>query len=208
MIRCPGILRWMPAASVVGAAGYLAGSAGTDLTRALMFGAATGLVAMLIWLLATTATPLASQVGQIDMRDRLTEELYRSRRRGHPLALVRLALSDDLEVHQELRAHIRQMDHIEIDGERASLLLPEASRSEAERLVGRLHAAVPAAFRDSTPVIAVFPEDGVTERALAAAVGGRPFFAEALGNAGLPDADASRPAPDADRAGSERPAAG
>ncbi|MBA2631553.1 MAG: hypothetical protein H0U86_00905 [Chloroflexi bacterium] len=205
MIRGTGIIRWVAALTVVGAAAYLAGSGGIAPALAVLVGSAGGLLAALIWLL--TATPLAPAAGRDGLRGRLTVELDRCRRRGHHLALVRLTLSADPSARVRLPAFIRQMDHLAIADEHAYLLLPEASRSEAELLVGRIGEAVPAAFADSTPLIAVFPEDGLTERALLAAVDGHPYFAEPLGIAGLRD-PGSADADGADDTASERQAAG
>lgn len=185
MIRRAGIIRWVAALMIVGAGAYLAGSGGIAPALAVLVGLAGGLVAALIWLL--TATPLAPAAGRDGLHGRLTTELDRCRRRGHHLALVRLTLSADASARVRLPSFIRQMDHLAVADDHAYLLLPEASRSEAEQLVGRLRAAVAAAFADRTPLIAIFPDDGLTERALLAAVDGHPYFAEPLGIAGLRD---------------------
>lgn len=206
MTRLSAMLRWAASLGVVGAVAFLAGSSGAHPAAAIGFGAATGVLATLIWF--ATATPLPPERGEDVIRVRLADELYRSRRRGHHVALVRLALSADEPARDLLPAMIRQMDHLAIEGDQAYLLLPEASRSEADELVRRLRASVPSAFSDSTALVAVFPEDGVTERALLAAVDGHPFFAEPLGTASVHDVG-SRLSPDeADGDASEREAAG
>lgn len=157
---------------------YAVGSSGLAGTPAILLMVAVGVGAMLTWTI--TARPMP-QRRQGDIWELLTAELDRSRRRAHPVSLVAFSVDSAPDAARELRPVLRSMDHLQAVERDLIILLPEASRGEAESLVGRLRETVPALAGMTDCRIAVFPYDGVTERALRSRVEGRPYFAEPLG---------------------------
>jgi hypothetical protein len=137
---------------------------------------------MLAWIIAARPAPSGRQD---DIWAILSAELDRSRRRAHPMSLVAFSVDTAPDV-RDVQPLLRGMDYVQAAEGRLVILLPEASREEAERFVRRLREAVPALSEAPRPRIAVFPYDGVTERALRSCVEGRPYFAEPLGRVTAP----------------------
>lgn len=102
-------------------------------------------------------------------------ELIRSRRRAHPLALVRIpaAASDpvaQLIALERVRGSLRRADAAWVDEADLYVMLPETSRDAAWPALTRLAALGFTAER--APRLAVFPDDGLTSGVLVSAVAG------------------------------------
>lgn len=100
-------------------------------------------------------------------------EFIRSRRRAHPLALVRIpgAGSDPVALLTELdrvKGSLRRADAAWVDETDLYVMLPETSRDAAGPALARIAELGFAA--DRAPRLAVFPHDGLTSGLLISAV--------------------------------------
>jgi hypothetical protein len=132
-------------------------------------------------------------------------ELERSRRYGHPLALVRVVPLKPVEAQpdqavrparrarperfsgraaadlvQALRESLRDIDAVWVDRRGVFMLLPESDANAGHSLVGRLRSGERPLLSDQDDVrVGAFPSDGLTLDAMIAAVT-RPVPAPAL----------------------------
>ncbi len=113
-----------------------------------------------------------------DAWEAVHREIARARRHERPLALVRLSgdgrMDEALARAGTIVPLLRRIDRIWAEHGDVNILLPEADRAAAERLVERLRARQP----NASPVeasIACFPADGLTSGALLAALYGTPL---------------------------------
>ncbi|MEA2340947.1 MAG: hypothetical protein QOG11_1024 [Solirubrobacteraceae bacterium] len=112
----------------------------------------------------------------------LRHEVDRSRRHGHPAALVRIApatasASADRRARRELngiaqrlQGLLRTIDCIWLQKDAVYVLLPEADRDSVEALIARLRRVAPGLLPAGGVTMACFPEDGLTANALRATV--------------------------------------
>jgi len=120
------------------------------------------------------ATPATSE----DAWATVHRELARARRHERPLALVRLP-GDGRQESALTRAeaivpYLRRIDRVWAEHGDVNLLLPEADRAAAQRLVERLRERQPDA-QASEASIASFPADGLTSGAILATLYGLPL---------------------------------
>jgi lipopolysaccharide/colanic/teichoic acid biosynthesis glycosyltransferase len=109
----------------------------------------------------------------------LDREIDRSRRHRHQLTLLRLGAPSGngadprrlIATADRLRALIRSVDDVWVDGEGLFVLLPESGRDDADGLLNRLATTAPEIVGVGEVIVAAFPEDGLTANALRAAVG-------------------------------------
>jgi hypothetical protein len=107
----------------------------------------------------------------------LRHEVDRSRRHDHPLALVRLPVSDGqalTRAYREVAALKRSVDVVWVESRDVFVLLPEADRTGAKGFLARVRAAASPALALAEVRLACFPEDGLTPAALRQAVLRRP----------------------------------
>jgi hypothetical protein len=111
----------------------------------------------------------------------LRHEVDRSRRHGHPAALVRIApvtvASNDRRARRELngiaqrlQGLLRTIDCIWLQRDAVYVLLPEADRDAVEALMARLRRVAAGLLPAEGVAVACFPEDGLTANALRSAV--------------------------------------
>jgi hypothetical protein len=129
-----------------------------------------------------------------DLSDALCREIERSRRYRHAFTLIRVAPKkahatdvwvprsrrvgrprrqrrDPLdELADELRACLRTGDVAWSDGSALYVVLPETDGTGADAVVERVRGAARAVARDAEVRVASFPEQGLTDHALRAAV--------------------------------------
>jgi hypothetical protein len=144
---------------VAGAAGA-AGIIGIFVDRARLAGS------------APPATITTSQAGWEDFH----RELARARRYQRPVAIVRLPGApgvDDRERAAALHLLVRQTDRVWAEHGDTLVVLAEADRPEAERVVARIRARRPETLGIGA-FIATFPADGLTSGALLATLYGPP----------------------------------
>jgi hypothetical protein len=104
-------------------------------------------------------------------------ELARARRYERTFAVVRFARPErdigatQVRLLDEVSASARRIDRVWVDGNDVLVLLPESTRAAAEALVARIRSRVPQDFELSSSV-ACFPLDGLTARAVIAALQG------------------------------------
>src|ERR671930_1210037 len=139
-----------------------------------------------------------------DLSDALCREIDRSRRYRHAFTLIRVAPEKahaidvrmprsrrvgrpgrrrhDLleELAAELRACLRTGDVAWSEGAALYVLLPETDMSGADAVVERFRRAARAVAGDADVRVASFPEQGLTDHALRAAVTRRPLRADAF----------------------------
>jgi hypothetical protein len=140
-----------------------------------------------------------------DLSDALRREIERSRRYRHAFTLIRVAPEkahatdvrvprsrrvgrpgrrryDPLEeLAAELRACLRTGDVAWSEGSALYVLLPETDVTGADAVVERVRRAARAVARDADLRVASFPEQGLTDHALRAAVTRRRLPAGAFG---------------------------
>lgn len=107
----------------------------------------------------------------------LHRELARARRHERPLAIVRLpgaAGSDAAARAAAIAPFLRRIDRVWSEHGDVNVLLPEADRAAADRLIGRLRARQPETVGVAAS-IASFPADGLTSGALLASLYGTPL---------------------------------
>jgi len=143
-----------------------------------------------------------------DLSDALCREIERSRRYRHAFTLLRVAPEkaqatdiwvppsrrvgrprrqrhDPLdELADELRACLRTGDVAWSEGSALYVLLPETDVTGADAVVERVRSAARAVARDADVRVASFPEQGLTDHALRAAVTRRRLPAAAFGRDG------------------------
>lgn len=182
---------------VAAAAAYQLGSQGGGLWGVGMVVAAIGAgIAIGLLLTARVARPYDPET----LLAALAAELDRARRRPHPVSLLHLALKPNRSAWTGLEQALRSTEVVQIADGAALIVMPAAPRSEAEALVARLQRECPTAVGEEYR-IATFPDDGVTEHALIAAVSGQPIFHEPLGKVAL--VNARDQAPDGSAVGQE-----
>jgi hypothetical protein len=135
-----------------------------------------------------------------DLFDELRREVDRSRRRDHPVTLVRVELEParaELRARRELRQAARRVegivrttDSVWTHGHAVYVLLPETDRDAAGALVSRLWLDMPDLLRLQELRMACFPWDGLTPNALRAAVERVPRVAEERPSGAAPPAAA------------------
>ena len=137
-----------------------------------------------------------------DFSDPLSREIERSRRYRHAFTLIRVAPAkappnhiqvprsprvgrpvrrrrDPLdELAAELRACLRTGDVAWSEGSALYVLLPETDGTGADAVVERFRRAARAVAGDADVRVASFPEQGLTDHALRAAVTRRPLRAD------------------------------
>ena len=91
----------------------------------------------------------------------LAVEIDRSRRYNRPFALVGILATDH---EDDLRAATRSIDRVWRDDGCVFVLLPESNREIAERMLERLRRND--VVNGAPASVAVFPDDGLTTRAL------------------------------------------
>ena len=99
----------------------------------------------------------------------LSRELDRSRRHGHPLALVQLPASSAGELdraHRAIEVLVRSVDAVWLERGALFVLLPETDHTRADGFVARVRAAAPASIAVEAIAVACFPDDGLTSEAL------------------------------------------
>ena len=99
----------------------------------------------------------------------LSRELDRSRRHGHPLALVQLPASSAGELdraHRAVELLVRSVDGVWLGRDAIFVLLPETDRTRADGFVARVRAAAPASIAVEAIAVVCFPDDGLTSEAL------------------------------------------
>jgi hypothetical protein len=107
----------------------------------------------------------------------LHRELARARRHERPLAIVRLPGDGGTDAAARAAAiapYLRRIDRVWSEHGDVNVLLPEADRAAAERLVGRLQARQPETV-GAAASIAAFPTDGLTSSALLSMLYGTPL---------------------------------
>jgi hypothetical protein len=122
-----------------------------------------------------TADPLRgdAEVGWAEFH----RELVRARRYERTFAIVRFAGAErdvgatQVRLLDEVSASARRIDRVWVDGNDVLVLLPESTRAAAEALVARIRSRAPQDFGLSSSV-ACFPLDGLTARAVIAALQG------------------------------------
>ena len=136
-----------------------------------------------------------------DLADPLSREIERSRRYRHPFTLIGVAPEkapapdvraprahrvarpgrrrrDPLdELAAELRSCLRTGDVAWSEGSTLFVLLPETDARGADAVVERFRRAARAAAADADVRVASFPEHGLTDHALRAAIARRPLRA-------------------------------
>ena len=151
-----------------------------------------------------------------DVSDALCREIERSRRYRHAFTLIRVAPENahatdvrmprsrrvgrpgrrrhDLleELAAELRACLRTGDVAWSEGSALYVLLPETDMTGADAVVERFRRAARAVARDADVRVASFPEQGLTDHALRAAVTRRRLPAGAFGRDGAATSNAGR----------------
>lgn len=106
----------------------------------------------------------------------LHRELARARRYERTFAIVRLAGpardagATQVRLLDEAAASARRIDRVWIDGSHVHVLLPESTRAAAEALVARIRSRMPQIELRTS--VACFPLDGLTARAVIAALDG------------------------------------
>lgn len=93
--------------------------------------------------------------------DDLVRELERSRRFSRPLALIGAPAESR---YGAISGAIRKIDRIWLDDGAVYVLLPESDRCVADALLDRLHRS--GVLPSDAAVVAVFPDDALTSRAL------------------------------------------
>ncbi len=108
-------------------------------------------------------------------------ELERARRFRREFALLRVRRSGtgsgtgrpwrrkppaDVARFDKLQSSVRSIDTVWIDGMSMYILLPEASRGTALRVLERLRSETPEAFTDASVAVVAFPADALTAGAL------------------------------------------
>jgi hypothetical protein len=151
-----------------------------------------------------------------DFSDPLGREIERSRRYRHAFALIRVAPEkasatqvpvprsrrvgrpgrrrhDALdELAAALRACVRTGDVAWSEGSALYVLLPETDAAGADAVVERFRRAVRTVAEDADVRVASFPEQGLTDHALRAAVARRPLRAGALTRTGAVSSNVGR----------------
>lgn len=147
-----------------------------------------------------------------DLSDALCREIERSRRYRHAFTLIRVAPEkaratdiwvppgrprrrrhDPLEeLAAALRACLRTGDVAWSEGSALYVLLPETDVTGADAVVERLRRAARAVARDADVRVASFPEQGLTDHALRAAVMRRRLPAGAFGREGTASSNVGR----------------
>jgi hypothetical protein len=151
-----------------------------------------------------------------DVSDPLSREIERSRRYRHAFTLIRVApekasATDALaarsrrvgrprrrthdvldELAAELRACLRTGDVAWSEGSALYVLLPETDVTGADAVVERFRRAARAVACDAEVRVASFPEQGLTDHALRAAVTRRPLRAGAFTRNGAASSNVGR----------------
>jgi hypothetical protein len=151
-----------------------------------------------------------------DFPDPLSREIERSRRYRHAFTLIRVAPEKASATHvrvprsrrvahpgrrrhdaldelaAELRACLRTGDMAWLEGSALYVLLPETDMTGADAVVERFRRAAPAVAGDADVRVASFPEQGLTDHALRAAVTRRPLRAGAFRRDGAASANVGR----------------
>jgi len=135
-----------------------------------------------------------------DLSDPLCREIERSRRYRHAFTLIRVAPETDVqaprtrrvgrpgrrrrdpldELADELRSCLRTGDLAWSEGSALYVLLPETDVTGADAVVERFRRAAGTVAGDADVRVASFPEEGLTDHALRAAVRRRPVPEGAL----------------------------
>lgn len=140
-------------------------------------------VVVAIWLLLFAETKGSEERSTLAATERsvaeeVAREIDRARRSGRPLTLARYPLLGSAptdvrlsDKHVELiQKTMRTADRVWLERHDLYLLMPESDRNSALTGLVRLRTRLPA-LGGIEPCIAVFPEDGVTMRSLAIALG-------------------------------------
>jgi hypothetical protein len=140
-----------------------------------------------------------------DLSDPLCREIERSRRYRHAFTLIRVAPEsrrvirpgrrrhDALdELAAALRACVRTGDVAWSEGSALYVLLPETDAAGADAVVERFRRAVRAVAEDAEVRVASFPEQGLTDHALRAAVARRPLRTGAFTRTGAVSSNVGR----------------
>jgi hypothetical protein len=151
-----------------------------------------------------------------DLSDALCREIERSRRYRHAFTLIRVepeqSDATDIRVPRsrgvgrprrrrhdpleelaaELRACLRTGDVAWLEGSALYVLLPETDLTGADAVVERFRRAARAVACDADVRVASFPEQGLTDHALRAAVTRRRLAAGAFGRDGTASANVGR----------------
>lgn len=140
-----------------------------EIVAATIIGVAVGGIAT-AYLMRRSVVPVASPT--ITSAVVVRREIERARRYERQFALIRVESgtpdrADDFATDstlEQIKPVLRALDYVWIERSGMHILLPEIGRAEAERCVSRLRDAVdgPVVCR-----VAVFPDDAVTDGALA-----------------------------------------
>lgn len=105
------------------------------------------------------------------MQEEINREMYRSRRYGHPITLLRISPppspGDDTE-GPRLITFVRLIDRAWTMDSQTWLLLPETDLDAALSLLDRIRADAPALLTGRTVGLAIFPETALTLEGLLA----------------------------------------
>lgn len=116
---------------------------------------------------------IADTAGQRQVSAVVEREIARARRLGHPVAIIRAeadATADGApdglaSITDASDSMLRVTDFAWLEDAAVHIVLPDATRQDAETVYARLRRRVPSL--SATPSTVVFPEDGVTLGALA-----------------------------------------
>jgi hypothetical protein len=140
-----------------------------------------------------------------DLSDPLCREIERSRRYRHAFTLIRVAPESRRvirpgrrrhealdELAAGLRACVRTGDVAWSEGSALYVLLPETDAAGADAVVERFRRAARAVAGDADVRVASFPEQGLTDHALRAAVARPPLRAGAFTRTGAVSSNVGR----------------
>ena len=140
-----------------------------------------------------------------DLSDALRREIERSRRYRHAFTLIRVAPEarrvgrpgrrrhDPIdELAAALRACVRTGDVAWSEGCALYVLLPETDTTGADAVVERFRRTAPVVAGDADVRVASFPEQGLTDHALRAAVTRRPPWGGAFRRDGAASSNVGR----------------
>jgi hypothetical protein len=173
-------------ALAAGAIGYLIGAGElareTTLALAIVAVSSIGLIFSGLIDRSTRAARVAQRSLDLLGTREFRRELLRARRRESPLVLARLpgshdrtrAVSTERERLASVRRGLRRIDIAWANHGDIYVVLPDTDAASARSVVERLRHRAPAAFAGQEPILAAFPEDGLTSAALVAIVTGRP----------------------------------
>lgn len=170
-----------------GALGHVIGAGGvpgeTAPELAIVAVSSIGLVVSGVIARSSRVTRIAQRSVDLLGSREFRREFIRARRRESPLTLVRLPGPGDVtrpgaesrERLAFLRRGLRRIDLVWLNRGDAYLMMPDTDAASAKLVLERLRHRAPSAFAGSEPLLAAFPEDGLTAAALLATVRGRPL---------------------------------